>query len=107
MWSALADKYRDEPRVAFGLMNEPHDLDVHAWAQTAQAAVTAIREAGADNIILLPGTDFASLGAFQWNSAPALATVKNPGGDTNNIVRPPSLSEPLLTDPGVRRAHVH
>jgi endoglucanase len=86
MWSSLAGKYRNDSRVAFGLMNEPHDLDVHAWAETAQAAVTAIRNAGANNTILLPGTDYASLGAFQYNSAPAMATVTNPGGGTANIV---------------------
>jgi endoglucanase len=91
MWASLAGKYRNQSHVAFGLMNEPHDLDVHAWAQTAQAAVTAIRNAGANNTILLPGTDYTSLGAFQYNSAPAMATVKNPSGDTNNIVRFPGI----------------
>jgi endoglucanase len=91
MWSSLASKYGNDSRVAFGLMNEPHDLDVYAWAQSAQAAVTAIRNAGANNTILLPGTDYTSLGAFQYNSAPAMATVTNPGGGTDNIVRcPPS-----------------
>lgn len=86
MWSSLAGKYRNESRVAFGLMNEPHDLDVNAWAETAQAAVTAIRNAGANNTILLPGSDYASLGAFQHNSGSAMATVSNPGGGHANIV---------------------
>jgi len=67
-------------------MNEPHDLDINAWSETAQAAVTAIRNAGANNTILLPGTNYASLGAFQYNSGAAMSTVKNPSGDTNGIV---------------------
>jgi endoglucanase len=43
-------------------MNEPHDLtDINAWATTVQAAVTAIRKAGAtQNLILLPGNDWVS-----------------------------------------------
>ena len=62
VWSQLATKYAGKPKVAFGLMNEPHDLtDINAWATTIQAAVTAIRKAGAtSNLILLPGNDWVS-----------------------------------------------
>jgi endoglucanase len=58
----LAAKYASKPKVAFGIMNEPHDLtDINAWATTVQAAVTAIRKAGAtQNLILLPGNDWVS-----------------------------------------------
>jgi endoglucanase len=74
------------PQVAFGIMNEPHNLDINAWADTAQAAVTAIRNTGANNTILLPGTDFTSLGAFQYNSGAAMSQVKNPSGNTEGLV---------------------
>jgi aryl-phospho-beta-D-glucosidase BglC (GH1 family) len=43
----LATKYKSQSKVIFGVMNEPHDLDVPTWATTVQAAVTAIRQAGA------------------------------------------------------------
>jgi hypothetical protein len=40
----------------FGIMNEPHDVDVSQWVISAQAAVNAIREAGATTqTILIPG----------------------------------------------------
>jgi hypothetical protein len=38
-------------------MNEPHDLDMPKWGATIQAAVNAIRAAGATSqSIALPGT---------------------------------------------------
>ena len=43
----LATKYKSQAKILFGVMNEPHDLDVPTWATTVQAAVTAIRQAGA------------------------------------------------------------
>ena len=67
-------------------MNEPHDLDMTKWAASAQAAVTAIRNAGAKQMILLPGTDFTSAGTFPKNSGPALIGVKNPDGSTTGLV---------------------
>lgn len=47
LWTQLATKYKNDANVIFGVMNEPHDLDVPTWATTVQAAVTAIRSAGA------------------------------------------------------------
>ncbi len=57
------------------------------WAATVQAAVTAIRNAGATSqIILLPGTDYTSAATFATGSAPFLSAVKNPNGSTTNLV---------------------
>lgn len=47
LWTQLAAKYKGSERVVFGLMNEPHDVDIARWAVTVQALVTAIRNAGA------------------------------------------------------------
>lgn len=48
LWSQIATMYRNESRIIFGVMNEPHDLpNLPMWADTVQAAVTAIRKAGA------------------------------------------------------------
>jgi len=47
LWTQLAAKYKGSERVVFGLMNEPHDVDIARWAVTVQAVVTAIRNAGA------------------------------------------------------------
>jgi endoglucanase len=65
-----------------------HDLNINTWATTVQAAVTAIRQAGATgNKILLPGTDFTSAGAFISNgSGGALIKVTNLDGSTTNLI---------------------
>jgi endoglucanase len=88
LWSQLATKYKSNTRVAFGIMNEPHDVDINKWATTVQAAVTAIRQAGATgNKILLPGNDYTSAGAFISNgSGAALIKVTNLDGSTTNLI---------------------
>ncbi|KAL1296785.1 hypothetical protein AAFC00_000247 [Neodothiora populina] len=88
LWSQLATKYASKPKVAFGLMNEPHDVpDITTWASTVQEAVTAIRKAGAtDNLILLPGNDWTHAASFVSDgSAAALNKVTNIDGTTKNI----------------------
>lgn len=88
LWSQIAKKYAKEDKVIFGLMNEPHDVDVNLWADTCQAAVTAIRKAGATSqIILLPGTNFASVETFvSSGSADALAAITNPDGSKDGLI---------------------
>ncbi|ESZ90854.1 endoglucanase II [Sclerotinia borealis F-4128] len=89
LWSQLAGKYKGNTKLIFGLMNEPHDLtSITTWAASVQAAVTAIRQAGATStMLLLPGSDYASAGAFiSDGSAAALSTVKNLDGTTTNLI---------------------
>ncbi|KAJ7614763.1 carbohydrate-binding module family 1 protein/Glycoside hydrolase family 5 protein [Mycena rosella] len=88
-WSAIATMYKDTPKVIFGVMNEPHDIpDINLWAGSVQAAVTAIRNAGATTqMILLPGNDWTSGAAFISNgSGDALKKVVNPDGSVTNLV---------------------
>ncbi|KHN95583.1 Glycoside hydrolase, subgroup, catalytic core [Metarhizium album ARSEF 1941] len=88
LWKQIATHYAKNDKIIFGLMNEPHALDINTWAKSCQAAVTAIREAGAESqIILLPGTNFASAETFvSTGSADALAAVTNPDGTTDNLL---------------------
>ncbi|KAI1816289.1 glycoside hydrolase family 5 protein [Poronia punctata] len=89
VWSQLATKYSSESNIWFGLMNEPHDVpDIDAWASSAQAAVTAIREAEAStqHTILIPGNDWTSAEAFPTSSGPALLGITNPDGSTDGLV---------------------
>ncbi|KAI1845099.1 hypothetical protein JX266_008646 [Neoarthrinium moseri] len=88
LWSQLAKKYATQTKLMFGLMNEPHDMpDIDKWASSVQAAVTAIRNAGATSqAILLPGTDYTSAGTFATKSGPALLKVKNPDGSTTGLI---------------------
>lgn len=77
LWARLAREpaLANKPDVLFGLMNEPHGISARTWARSAQAAIDAIREAGAKNLILVPGTAWS--GAHSWNSASA-------GGGSSN-----------------------
>lgn len=63
-WARLAVVYADRPDVIFGLVNEPHTMPTEQWLAAANAAIAAIRDAGADNLILVPGN--AWTGAHSW-----------------------------------------
>jgi endoglucanase len=64
-WARLASLYPNENDVIFGLMNEPFQMPVAQWLAAANTAATAIRsQAGANNLILVPGTAWS--GAHSW-----------------------------------------
>ncbi|MDN3721708.1 cellulase family glycosylhydrolase [Roseibium salinum] len=54
-------------RIVFGLMNEPSGITAMSWFDSAQAGLSAIREAGAQNLVLVPGTIWT--GASHWFEA--------------------------------------
>ncbi len=66
LWSRLAARYKDNDRVIFGLMNEPKGLPTETWLAAANAAIAAIRQTGAANLILVPGNGWT--GAHSWLS---------------------------------------
>lgn len=87
-WVKLAERYKSNPLVIFGLMNEPYRIGADTWRDIAAAAITAIRDTGARNLILVPGTHWS--GAHSWHktkggisNAEALKTLKDPA---NNMV---------------------
>ncbi|KAL8812093.1 MAG: hypothetical protein Q9200_001297 [Gallowayella weberi] len=89
LWSQLATQYKNAPKVAMGIVNEPHEVpDIKRWAQTCQTVVNAIRKAGAsDHYILLPGNGYTSAGSFvSSGSAAALQTVKDADGSTEKLI---------------------
>lgn len=63
-WGRLAAPFKGSPRVWFGLMNEPHDMPTAQWLGSANAALAAIRRAGAKNLVLVPGNNWT--GAHSW-----------------------------------------
>ncbi|HSI42269.1 MAG TPA: glycoside hydrolase family 5 protein [Xanthobacteraceae bacterium] len=67
LWVKLADRYKGNALVWFGLMNEPYDFPAAQWAALAQGCTYAIRARGARNLILVPGTKWS--GAHSWNSS--------------------------------------
>jgi endoglucanase len=66
-WSRLAAHFADDDHVLFGLVNEPHDLPTEQWRDAAQAAINAIRAAGAHNLITVPGNGWT--GAHSWSDS--------------------------------------
>ncbi|WP_308368134.1 MULTISPECIES: glycoside hydrolase family 5 protein [unclassified Microbulbifer] len=87
-WSRLANEYKDNSHVIFGLINEPHTMPTEQWISAANAAAAAIRNTGATNLITVPGN--AWTGAHSWNhtwygtaNATALLDFVDPG---NNFV---------------------
>ena len=89
LWSQLATKYKDNSRVVFGLMNEPHDLtstsnSTAVWVSAANAALSAIRTTGATNLVTVPGSYYT--GAHNWtttDNAVQMLNIVDPG---NNYV---------------------
>lgn len=64
VWARLAARFKARPNVAFGLMNEPHDMPTEQWVSAANAALAAIRNVGAGNLVLVPGNGYS--GAHSW-----------------------------------------
>ncbi len=85
-WTRLANIYKDNDKVIFGLMNEPNGLATESWVNSANTAISAIRQTGASNLILVPGNGYS--GAHSWNSnwygtpnAQAMLSIVDPGNN--------------------------
>ena len=66
LWSKLAAHFK-QPGIIFGLMNEPNRQTPADWVQPVNAAIAAIRHAGAKQLILVPGTAWS--GGSTWVSS--------------------------------------
>lgn len=86
LWGRIAQRYKDKDAVVFGLMNEPHDLPTETWLEAANIAIAAIRQAGAKNLILVPGVGWTSArdwlgGNYGTPNAEAMLKVEDPAGN--------------------------
>jgi len=64
LWQRLANHYKNNPRVIFGMMNEPVRIGARDWASIAGDVIDGIRATGAHNLVLVPGTYWS--GAHSW-----------------------------------------
>jgi endoglucanase len=64
LWRRIAQHFKGNPNTIFGLMNEPKGLKTETWLEAANSAIAAIRQAGATNLILVPGNGWT--GAHSW-----------------------------------------
>jgi endoglucanase len=63
-WTRIANQYKSNPRVLYGLSNEPHDMSTTQWFSAAQAAIYGIRSTGSRQMIFVPGNGWT--GAASW-----------------------------------------
>ncbi len=84
-WRRLAEEFKTQRGVAFGLMNEPNNMRTLDWVDAANAAIGAIRAVEAPNLILVPGNHWT--GAHSWNrrqggpsNARAMLAIEDPLG---------------------------
>jgi len=85
-WSRVANVYKDNEQVIFNLMNEPTTLPTEQLVTSENAAIAAIRDTGAKNLILVPGNTYT--GAWQWTNnwygtanAVAMLNIVDPGNN--------------------------
>jgi endoglucanase len=85
-WSQVAAHFKNNGHVIFDLMNEPHDLPTEQIVATDNAAIAAIRAAGAHNMIFVEGNGYSSSwgwtqsGPYTANSA-AMLNIVDPGNN--------------------------
>lgn len=63
----FARRFAANEKVIFGIMNEPHDMPTPLIVANNQAAINAIRAAGAEQLILAPGNGYT--GGHSWNQS--------------------------------------
>ena len=66
-WGKMAGIFKDNPLVSFGLINEPNNQSTLLWFAAAQAAISAIREAGATQRIFVPGNGYSPAGGWTYS----------------------------------------
>ncbi|WP_157936845.1 glycoside hydrolase family 5 protein [Geodermatophilus chilensis] len=84
LWRRLSEAFREDPGVlAYDLMNEPSNLPevdgrspAQVWEEASQAAVTAIRTAGDDTLIMVAGYQYSHAG--EWPEQHPQAWIEDP-----------------------------
>ncbi|PSC03130.1 hypothetical protein SLNSH_20590 [Alsobacter soli] len=77
LWGKLASVFANDGNVVFGLMNEPQVSSSSTWLAAVNAAIAAIREAGASQPVLVPGLNWDS--AATWTVTDNASVLGAPG----------------------------
>jgi endoglucanase len=83
LWAKLAQHFKSNPYIWFGLMNEPHEQSALEWIKTANTIALAIRDAGASNKIVFQGSYWD--GAHSWDSSDNSVQVLKAYDPINNF----------------------
>ncbi|KAF9479868.1 endoglucanase 1 [Pholiota conissans] len=85
-WHELARRFALNPKVVFGINNEPHDMPTDLILKNNQAAIDGIRLAGAPQLILAPGNGFTGGHAWTQNTG---AAGDAPSSEFMNMLKDP------------------
>ncbi|KAH7377975.1 putative endoglucanase 1 [Cadophora sp. MPI-SDFR-AT-0126] len=83
-WGELAGRFKNNTKVIFGLMNEPHDMATSLVLANNQAAIDAIRKTGAKQLIIAPGNSWSGGHAWTEGSDPTSAQLYKLKDPLNN-----------------------
>jgi endoglucanase len=86
-WAAMASRYKSNANVWFGLMNEPNAQTASQWLPAVNQSIAAIRNAGANQIITVPGSYWD--GGWTWTTSDNAAVIGAPGAvvdPANNFI---------------------
>jgi len=78
LWFKLANEFKNNPYVIFGLMNEPNNQNITIWEKAAQEAILAIRATGATNTITVPGNNWTGADTWIETSAKEMINIYDP-----------------------------
>jgi endoglucanase len=59
-WAKMVANFKDNLLVSYGLVNEPNSMSTMSWWASAQAAITAIRNAGSTQRIFVQGNGYTA-----------------------------------------------
>jgi endoglucanase len=85
-WNRMAQRYGAGAGVMFNLVNEPNSMPTEQWVDAANAAIAAIRAAGATNTIVVPGNGWTGAGSwydtgYGTSNAVALLAIDDPSSN--------------------------
>ncbi|KAF8814249.1 endoglucanase 1 [Phlegmacium glaucopus] len=85
-WYELACRFVNNPKVVFGINNEPHHMPTDLVLKNDQAVINGIRSAGATQLILAPGNGFT--GGNVWTQFTGAAKYQPSSDFLNKLVDP-------------------
>ncbi len=59
-WLALEERYSNEPKIAFELLNEVRDVPAYKWNDLAERTIAAIRGKNRDRVLIIGSTCWGS-----------------------------------------------
>lgn len=84
LWVKLSNEFKSETGIyAYDLMNEPHGMGtgVNDWKVISQAAVTAIRNNGDNQMILVEGTSYSNAAGWESKNGSATSWITDPANN--------------------------